>query len=378
MQPVWEQAAGVLVMLAILADVFLTVLYARAGTGVLSHHLGELTWKMFRSLPTGRHQPVVLSFCGPIILVLTVLTWAIALTLGAGLIAHPELGSGIRSGSGDTPGDFITAVYAGGSSLSIVGSGNFVPNTAAMKVFFLVNALIGTSVISLTLTYLMQVYGALLQRNAAGLTIHLLSGETGDAAELIAGLFPDGELSAGYSSLSEAAGQLTQIKEAHHFYPVLFYFRFREPYYSVSRSVLLALDTVSLIECAFDDRKAGWIKRSAGLREMRTASLMLVLTLEKTFLGREPQRICCGDTLQNCDAWRARYYRALSRLAHAGVPVREDEATGARMYLEARSGWDRLIPPLAAAMAYSMEDVDPAGQTNEILAAEPQHARPLN
>ncbi len=37
---------------------------------------------------------------------------------------------------------------------------------------------------------------------------------------------------------------MTGVKESHHFYPVLFYFRFREPFYSVSRSARLALDTV--------------------------------------------------------------------------------------------------------------------------------------
>jgi len=161
------------------------------------------------------------------------MTWAIALALGAGLIVQPELGGGVRVSGETTPTDFVTAVYAGGSSLSIVGSSNFSTHTAPMKVFFLLNAVIGTSVISLTLTYLMQVYGALQQRNTLGLQLYLLSGETGDAAELIARLFPEGNLSAGYSILSEAASRMTQAKEAHHFYPVLCYYRFREPFYSV-------------------------------------------------------------------------------------------------------------------------------------------------
>jgi hypothetical protein len=255
----------------------------------------------------------------------------------------------------------MTAVYVGGSSLSIVGSSDFTPRTGAMKVFFLVNAVAGTSVISLTLTYLMQVYGALRQRNTLGLTMHLVSGETGDAAELIAGLFPDGELSAGYSTLSEVAGRMTQVKESHHFYPVLFYFRFREPYYSVSQSALLALDTASLIESAFDDREAGWIKRSGALRQLQRVPLMLVLTLERTFIGRTFQ---AGGkhTFENTDRWRARYYHALARLGDAGIPVRRDEGAGAEIYVKTRSEWDQLIAPLAAAMGYSMDEIDPAGR----------------
>jgi hypothetical protein len=44
-------------------------------------------------------------------------------------------------------------------------------------------------------------------------------------------------------------------KETHHFYPVLFYFRFREPYYSVSRFALVSPDTVTLIKSALDDKQ---------------------------------------------------------------------------------------------------------------------------
>ena len=208
-----EQVFGAFLMLTVLLDVFLTVLYARVETGVLSHKLARLSWRLFRLLPAGRYRPTVLSLCGPAILVLLVLTWSVLLAVGAGLIIHPELGSGVRASSGETPTDLLTAVYVGGSSLSIVGASNFAPQTAAMKVMFLFNSVVGTSVISLTLTYLMQIYAALRERNALGLKMHAMSAETGDAAELLARLFPDGELSGGYNNLSELAGEMADAKE---------------------------------------------------------------------------------------------------------------------------------------------------------------------
>jgi hypothetical protein len=70
-----------------------------------------------------------------------------------------------------------------------VGGNNFAPQTAGARLLFLLNSVIGTSVISLTITYLMQIYGALRSRNSLCLKIHALSGETGDAAELLAHLF---------------------------------------------------------------------------------------------------------------------------------------------------------------------------------------------
>jgi hypothetical protein len=152
--------------------------------------------------------------------------WALGLTCGAALIIHPQLGAGIRNANGATPTDFVTALYTGGSSISIVGSSNFTPHTPGFRLFYLLNSLIGMSVVSLTLTYLMQVYNALQQRNTFGLKLYLLTSETADAAELIAGLGGQGQFSSGYSNLAELASEMTQVKEMHHFYPVLMYFRF--------------------------------------------------------------------------------------------------------------------------------------------------------
>jgi hypothetical protein len=226
-------------------------------------------------------------------------------------------------------------------------------------VLFLFNSVVGTSVISLTLTYLMQIYAALRERNALGLKLHAMSAETGDAAEIVGGLFPDGQLSGGYNNLSELAGEMAETKEGHHFYPVLFYFRFREPYYSVSRSTLLCLDSVSLIKSALADDKAGWVKKSASVQQLWSVSRMLVATLDETFLGQRPEaRSYTVDDKE--EPWRTRYFAALRRLRQAGLPVVADEAAGADVYVKLRRQWDPLITVLAPAMAYSMDEIDPA------------------
>jgi hypothetical protein len=249
-----EQGLGILLILIILLDIFLTVLYARIGTSIIGSRLGRLVWAAFMkaSNAAGRRRGAVLSFCGPLILVLLVGLWAVGLTLGAALIMHPELGTSIRASNGETSTDFITAMYAGGSSMAIVGASDFTPHTSATRLLFLVNSLVGMSVISLTLTYVMQVYTALQRRNVMAMNIHLLSACTGDAAELLARLGPLGQFNGGYTDLSGVSVEMTEAKEAHHFYPVLFYFRFSDSYHSVSRSALVALDTVSLITTALD------------------------------------------------------------------------------------------------------------------------------
>ena len=179
-------------MVITLLDIFLTVLYARAGTAVFSPGVSRGMWLLFRlvSRPFGRKRGTALSFCGPVILVVLIFVWAAGLALGSALIMHPHLGEGIRASEGSTPRDFMSALYAAANSLSFVGSSDFKPQSAAFRALYMLNSLIGMSVMSLVLTYVMQIYNALKSRNALGLAIQTLSDETGDAAELIAGLGP--------------------------------------------------------------------------------------------------------------------------------------------------------------------------------------------
>ena len=357
-----EQALGAAVELLVLLDVFLMVLYAREGVGLFGDNLMRLTWRFFgwASRPFGHRRGVILSFCGPVILVLLVLVWAFGLTLGTALIIHPNLGTAVSASSGPTPTDFVTALYAGGSSLALVGASDFTPQTGAFRMVYLFNSLVGASVISLTLTYLMQVYTALQGRNTLGIKVYFLTGETGDAAELIAALGPRGQFDAGYSDFADAAVEMTQVKESHHFYPVLFYFRFREPYYSVSYTALVSLDTVTLIKSALDDQQFAWLKESAAVRQLWRASIRLVTTLEDAFLPNGVPDSQPQPDVEAAARWRRRYFEGLRRLQKAGIDTVADEQAGADVYVSLRARWDHLITTLAPTMAYSMEEIDPA------------------
>ena len=351
-----ETVLGAACMLLILADVFLTILYARAGTGLLSNKITRATFAGFRALSktskvnTGK----LLSFCGPALVVVLILTWFFGLSLGAGLIMHPRLGTSIRANNGQTQTDFTTALYVGGNSISVVGGGSYGPETGAMRMFFLLNSIIGTAVVSLTLTYLMQVYNALQRRNALGLQLHLLSRETGDAAELLAGLGPRGKFEGGQNTISELATSVSQMKEAHHFYPILFYFRFKEPFYSVSRSALTGLDLLSLLQSGLSEREYGWLKESAAVAQLWSASLLTLQTLEKTFLTEQ------SDPSNSEAAWRQRYANALARLQRAGIATIEDEDAGAERYLSLRREWDADVQTLGETMRLDSRELDPA------------------
>jgi hypothetical protein len=366
-----EVIAGAVVSAVVLLDIFLTVLYARAGTELLSAAVARTIWLVLRlaSRPFGRQRGSVLSFCGPVILVALIFVWADGLALGAALIMHPHLGQGIRASQGSTPTDFMSALYAGASSLSFVGSGDFKPQSAAFQALYMLNSLIGMSVMSLVLAYVMQIYNALRSRNALGLAIQTLSNDTGDAAELIAGLGPQGQFNSGYNNLSSLALNACAVKESHHFYPLLFYFRFSEPYYSVSRVATVLLDSVSLIKSGISDEDYRWLKESAAVAQGWRVAMLLVGTLEEVFLRGEPAQRQYAADAGTRERWRTRYTAALERMQQAGITPIADPAAGFVTYALLRARWDGHIARLRASMLYEAGDIDAPTYRPELISA---------
>lgn len=260
-----EQGSGAAVMLLFLADIFVTILYARAGTGLLAPRWTRWVWASIKVVAdrSGRRRGAILSFAGPLIVVSLIGFWASGLTSGAALMIQPELGGAIRPSSGPASLDLVTALLVAGNSLSIVGGGGYAPHSTGTRLLFLFDSLVGASVLSLVLSYLVQVYSALRERNAFALMVDLMTDGAGDASRMLARLIPGGDASDTVSELSTLAHALGQVKEAHHFYPLLFYFRFHEPRYSVSRTTFVLLDLTTLIDHALDRRHYATVVGSA-------------------------------------------------------------------------------------------------------------------
>jgi hypothetical protein len=92
-----EQGGGTALMMLFLTDIFLTVLYARAGTGLLAPYWNRAIWASLQLLAkvSGKRGGTVLSLAGPLIIVLLIGFWSMGLTVGAALIIRPELGTAI-------------------------------------------------------------------------------------------------------------------------------------------------------------------------------------------------------------------------------------------------------------------------------------------
>ena len=367
-----EQLGGALLMLVAVVDMFLTVLYARIGSrrgsrlGMgFSRWVGRGCWTSccWLARRSRRLGPTLLSLSAPLSLVLVAAMWAAVLTLGAAMIVQPALGTAVREPERDNTGgtDFATAMYVAGTSLSVISSSDFAPRSRAFRFVFLLNALIGTAAVTLTINYLLQIYRALLTRNALGLKIETMSGGTRNGAELVARWGPDGRFDACYSSLSEVVGELAEVHEAHHLYPMLFFFRFDAEYANLVVYLPALLEAATLLECAIDDRSYRWLRRSAAACQLHDGSLHLLELMDRAFVPQRFRGPAARPAQKN--ECRERFRRSLDVLQKAGIATVDAGDAELDRYIESLDGWrvraERMAAYLAHGPATSARDPSP-------------------
>src|SRR5881398_1496762 len=117
-----EAWLGAAVIAAAMFDMLLTILYARIGqsglsrfgAGVGSVFVARTIWWLLRRVAPvfGRHGRGLLTLAGPLSVLVVLVLWG-ALVVGAALLIHPHLGDSIVASNGETPTDFVSALFAG-------------------------------------------------------------------------------------------------------------------------------------------------------------------------------------------------------------------------------------------------------------------------
>ncbi|MDB9526689.1 potassium channel family protein [Oscillatoria sp. CS-180] len=348
------QILGTVIIAITLVDVYLTVLYPRTGRSVISLGLSRNVWAVFRWVSRWpiKGSRRVLSYCGPSLLVVIVIVWVCAFTLGFALIIWPALGVGIQASQGETPTDFQTALYYSGYTLTTLGVGDLVPKNSFWRLITVLEAAVGFSIITASLTYLLSVYSALTQRNTFALSLHHKAARRADAAVMLTNLKGQGNFDPALQELSNMSRDLLSLLESHHAYPILHYFRFHESRYSLARMAFVCLDLTTLVQTALHPQVYEPLIKSSAVIGLESSSMDLLVQLADSFLGdRRPESIASPQE------WRRRYFAAISLFEHHHIKTVKDVEAGADHYVATREKWDSLVLAFAQYMEYSWDKI---------------------
>lgn len=266
-------APGVLVLVLVFLDAFMTTLTLTSTAGPLTNRGLALIWRGLLRLHRMDRESRLLTAAGTVLLTVTVLVWVLGLWLGWALVFG---GSGaVRESGGGHHAGPVDVAYFSGLTIFTLGSGDVVAASPGWRLVSAVASFSGLFLVTLAITYLISVVAAVVHRRSLAIQIRGL----GEDAQ---GIVRNGWTGSGFSGIFEQ--QLIALvpvvvtsAEQHLAYPVLHYFH--SPTRSLSTPLAVAtLDDALLLmseavaeECRPDHNAVAPL-RSAIWRYVETAS----------------------------------------------------------------------------------------------------------
>ena len=244
---------GTALVLVVLWETFETLVLPRRVTRQfrLTRFFYRLTWRPFSAVVSRRRnrkrRDALLSYYGPLSLLLLLAFWALTLVFGFALV---DYGDGASFGGTLFPNRFGNALYLSGTTFFTLGIGDITPASPLARFVTVAEAGIGFGFLALVIGYLPVLYQAFSRREA---TISLLDARAGSPPTAFELLRRHSGPAVGAHAL-EALTELlhdwerwsAELMESHLSYPVLAYFRSQHDNQSWLGSLTVILDVCAL------------------------------------------------------------------------------------------------------------------------------------
>ncbi|WP_135366651.1 potassium channel family protein [Halosimplex halophilum] len=209
---------GTSFLVLVVIDLLWTTLWVEGGAGPLTTRLMSWTWRLLRRV--AGHRPRVLSLAGPIVLVLSLTVWICLLWFGwTFLFAGGE--STLMDTRDPGPIAWTERFYFVGYSVFTMGNGDFTPRDGLWQIVTGLTTASGMLFVTLSVTYVLNVLGAVTQKRSLASSIHGLGGGSTEILERSW----DGDSFQGLEvPLNSISGQLDTLTSNHKAYPILHYF----------------------------------------------------------------------------------------------------------------------------------------------------------
>ena len=243
--------AGIACLFFALLDAFQTVILPRRATGrfritYIFYSLTWSPWSLFaNAVKHERKRETILSFYGPLSLVLLIVIWAGALVLGFALIFY-GLGSPFADPLGRTVG-LRSDIYVSGTTLFTLGLGDVVPRQYAIRDLVILEAGMGLGFVAMVIGYFPVLYGAFSRREVSISLLDARAGSPPTAVELLQRHSFEGGNAALIVLLEEWERWSAELLESHISYPLLCYFRSQHTHQSWLGALTAILDTCALL-----------------------------------------------------------------------------------------------------------------------------------
>ncbi|TCK74306.1 potassium channel family protein [Acidipila rosea] len=283
--------AGLACLFVGLLDAFQTVILPRRATGHfrLTGLVYVLTWRPWttaaRLARTPRKRETMLSFYGPLSLVLLLVMWAASIVVGFALLYY-GLGSPFADPLMHTPG-WHSDLYVSGTTLFTLGLGDMVPHTHTARYLMVLESGMGLGFVAVVIGYFPVLYGAFSRREVSISLLDARAGSPPTAAELMRRHAFDGGNDALILLLEEWERWSAELLESHISYPLLCYFRSQHTNQSWLAALTAVLDACALLVSGVQEYPARQAQLTFAMARHALVDLSQIFSLTPVPLERD-------------------------------------------------------------------------------------------
>ncbi len=293
---------GVLCLLIVLLDAFQTIILPRRATGRFrpTRIFYMATWRPWafftRRLHNTRTRETVLSFYGPLSLILLLVVWACVMVFGFGLLFF-ALGSpflDITKQSG-----FPSDLYVSGTTIFTLGLGDVTPQNPWARALIILEAGTGLGFLAVVMGYFPVLYSAFSRREVSISLLDARAGSPPTAAELLhRHSYPGGELALTVL-LREWERWSAELLESHISYPQLCYFRSQHSNQSWLAALTAILDASAFLVAGVEASEARQAQLTFAMARHAMIDLAQILSLRP--LASRADRLPAGQYEGLCE-----------------------------------------------------------------------------
>ena len=336
--------AGVICLFVVLFDAFQTIILPRRAIGRfrLTRIFYISTWRPWvffaRRLRHPRKRETVLSYYGPLSLILLLVVWASLLLFGFALI-FSSMGSPLSDNVGRAT--FWSDLYVSGTTIFTLGIGDVTPhNSPWARVLIVLESGTGLGFLAVVMGYFPVLYSAFSRREVSISLLDARAGSPPTAAELMRRHSYHGAEQSLAVLLIEWERWSAELLESHISYPLLCYFRSQHNNQSWLSALTAILDASALLIAGVRGHEARQAQLTFAMARHALVDLAQIFSLKQ--ITDAPDRL--GD---------GQYEKMYDMLCQSGISVCRDASSFERLremralyegYAEALSGY--LLMPL--------------------------------
>ncbi|MFP5579136.1 MAG: ion channel [Acidimicrobiia bacterium] len=241
--------AGAAVIALVLIDVTWTTVAAGSGAGPFTRRSSRMLWRAALAIHRRTRGHTFLSAAGTLIVAAALITWITLLLAGWTLIFSSTDGA-VRAASTGVPADSIDRVLYVGYTVLTLGLGNFVPGKGIWQLATVLATGTGLVLVTLSITYLVPVASAVVQRRQLAAQI---AGLGGTAHDIVLRGWNGSDFGTLGMSLSMLQSTLHTVRLQHLAYPVLHFFHSQTRHDATAIHIANLVQAVGLLQYGVRD-----------------------------------------------------------------------------------------------------------------------------